>query len=92
MNEKLIEKKLREEVQKLKGQALKFFCISFTGMPDRIILMPGGRVWFVETKSTGKKPTPRQAAVHGLLRKLGFEVWVIDSQESLDQFLNVIAV
>jgi hypothetical protein len=91
MNEKLIEKKLREGVKKLKGEALKFFCMSFTGMPDRIVLMPGGRVWFVELKSTGKKPSPRQEFVIGWLRKLGFQVFVIDTQEGLDEFLNLIA-
>jgi hypothetical protein len=91
MNEKLIEKKLREGVKKLKGEALKFFCMSFTGMPDRIVLMPGGRVWFVELKSTGKKPSPRQQFVIDWLQKLGFDVRVIDSQESLDEFLNLIA-
>lgn len=90
MNEKLIEKKLREGVKKLKGEALKFFCMSFTGMPDRIVLMPGGRFWFVELKSTGKKPTPRQAVVHDWLRRLGFQVYVIDTQELLDGFLKLI--
>jgi hypothetical protein len=91
MNEKLIEKKLRELVKKLGGIALKFFCLSFTGMPDRIVLMPGGRIWFVELKSTGKKPTPRQGVVHAFLRKLGFEVCVIDTQEGLDEFSKKIA-
>jgi len=91
MNEKLIEKKLRELVKKLGGIALKFFCMSFTGMPDRIVLMPGGRIWFVELKSTGMKPTPRQAIVHAFLRKLGFEVWVIDTQEGLTEFEKRIA-
>jgi hypothetical protein len=91
MNEKLIEKKLRELVKKMGGIALKFFCMSFTGMPDRIVLMPRGHVWFVELKSTGKKPTPRQQVVHTFLRKLGFEVWVIDSQELLNDFEKRIA-
>lgn len=90
MNKKSIEKKLEinlfKLVKKLKGYALKFFCMSFTGMPDRIILMPGGRLWFVEVKDTGKKPTPRQEFVIGWLRKLGFEVWIIDSEEKLNEF------
>jgi hypothetical protein len=60
-------------------------------MPDRIVLMPGGRIWFVELKTTGKKPTPRQEFVIGWLRKLGFEVWVIDTQELLNEFEKRIA-
>jgi hypothetical protein len=91
MNEKLIEKKLCRLVKFLGGLALKFFCSSFTGMPDRIVLMPGGRIWFVELKTTGKKPTTRQLLVHSWLRKLGFEVWVIDTQELLNEFEKRIA-
>lgn len=90
MNEKLIERKLRESVKKLGGLAIKFFVLSFTGFPDRIVLMPGGRIWFVELKSTGKKPKGRQPIVIQMLQKLGFEVWVIDSQYLLDNFLNEI--
>lgn len=56
MNEKLLERKLREEVKKLGGIALKFTSPFYTGMPDRIILMPGAKTRFVELKSPGKKP------------------------------------
>jgi hypothetical protein len=95
MANKSIEKKLETNlfklVKKLGGYALKFFCLSFTGMPDRIVLMPGGRIWFVEVKDTGKKPSPRQEFVIGWLRKLGFEVWIIDSEEKLNEFEKRIA-
>lgn len=88
MNEKLIEKKLRENVKKLGGMAIKFFVLSFTGFPDRIVLMPGARVWFAEIKSTGKHPSKRQLIVFAMLEKLGFSVDVIDDQQSLTNFLN----
>ena len=88
MNEKLLEKKLREGVKKLGGIALKFGTTYHTGMPDRIVLMPGGQASFVELKSTGKKPTPLQIKSLGELSGLGFKTAVIDSQETLDQFLN----
>jgi len=88
MTEKLLEKKLREEVKKLGGLALKFFSASFTGMPDRIILMPGARVAFAEIKTTGKTQSPRQRIVARMLRKLGFRVDVIDTLELLTDFLN----
>jgi hypothetical protein len=90
MSEKLFEKKLRTEVKKLGGLAVKFFVFAFTGFPDRIVLMPGARIWFVELKSPGKTPNPRQNIVIGWLIKLGFQVWVIDSEELLNNFLNVI--
>ena len=55
MNEKLLEKKLREGVKVKGGIALKLTSISLTGLPDRLVLLPGGRVKFAELKSTGKK-------------------------------------
>ena len=88
MNEKLIEKKLREEVKKLGGVALKFESSYHTGMPDRIVLMPGGKTSFAEIKTTGKKPTLLQAIQISRLKGLGFKADVIDSQETLDQFLK----
>lgn len=54
------------------------------GLPDRLILMPGGLAFFAEIKTTGKKPTRLQQHCHALLRGLGFNVFVIDSTESLE--------
>lgn len=88
MNEKLIEKKLCAAVKRLGGAAIKIWCASFTGMPDRLILLPGGRVAFTELKSTGGVLRPRQKVVIAWLRGLGFEVRVIDSLEGLEDFIN----
>lgn len=89
-SEKLLEKTLREKVKDLGGLALKFHCLSFTGFPDRIILMPFGKIYFVELKSEGKKPTKIQLAVHKILEDLGFQVLVIDSTEKLLAFLHIV--
>ncbi|MCO5285193.1 MAG: VRR-NUC domain-containing protein [Chitinophagaceae bacterium] len=89
-SEKTLERKIVVEVKRLGGKALKFYCLSFTGMPDRIILLPDARVFFAEIKTTGKKPSPRQRFVHNWLRGLGFVVVVIDSAKALDDFLNEI--
>lgn len=88
MREKLIEEKLREEVKKLGGLAIKFYSSSYTGLPDRIIFLEGGKTAFAEIKTTGKKASPRQKFVHKVLRDLGFKVEVIDNQSALDMFLN----
>ena len=88
MNEKSIERKLREGIKKQGGLALKLFSPSFTGLPDRMVLMPGGWVRFAEIKTTGKKLSPRQQVVKPMLENLGFEVWVIDNEEILNKFLN----
>lgn len=88
MNEKLIEKKLREKVKSLGGIALKLYSAYHTGLPDRLILMPKGRASFAEIKTTGKKPTMLQEKAIAELRALGFEAEVIDSQEALNNFLK----
>jgi VRR-NUC domain-containing protein len=86
MNEKLIEKKLREGVKRLGGLSLKFTSPSFTGVPDRISLWPSGAMDFVELKSTGRPLSARQVIVFAELEELGFPVTVIDSQEKLDAY------
>lgn len=88
MNEKLLEKKLRDGVRNLKGVALKFNSYTFTGMPDRIVLLPGGKIKFVEVKSTGKKPTPIQLKRIEMLNRMGFDARVIDSPENLSEFFK----
>lgn len=88
MREKLLEKKLREKVKELGGVALKFYSSHYTGLPDRIVFLKGGQTAFAEIKTTGQKPTPRQKVVHALFRDLGYRVDVINSQETLDNFIN----
>jgi hypothetical protein len=88
MNEKLIEKKLKKAVEKSGGLAIKIASAWFTGMPDRLILMPGGKAFWVETKSTGKTMRGRQKIVRKQLEALGFEVSMIDDETSLANFLN----
>ncbi len=86
--EKTLEKRLREEAKKRGGIALKIFSYTFTGMPDRMVLLPGAGIGFAEIKSAGKKPTPRQTVVIRFLKKLGFLTMVIDSDELLDEFFK----
>ena len=88
MREKQIENKLATEAKKLGGIALKFVSPSFDGMPDRLVLIPDGRVAFVELKAPGKTPRPLQLARHRLLRSLGFRVYVIDSVEQIGGMLD----
>lgn len=87
-SEKALEARLRREVSDRGGMAIKLLSQLHRGLPDRLVLMPGEHVYFVETKSTGEKPTRLQKHCHNQLQKLGFNVWVIDSTESLDRFLS----
>lgn len=90
MLEKDIESKLRLAVQGLGRGALclKLECPGYTGVPDRIILLPGGSVVFAETKQPGKKERRRQLYVHKVLRDLGFTVFAtVDSQAKIDAII-----
>ncbi len=87
MREKEIESRLVREVKRQGGLCLKWVCPSFDGVPDRIVMLPGGRIGFVGLKAPGKKPRPLQLSRHRLLRGLGFKVFVVDS---VDQILPTI--
>jgi 2-keto-3-deoxy-galactonokinase len=89
--EKALEAKLRKAVEARGGMALKLLSQFHRGLPDRLILMPGGHTYFAEIKTTGKKPTRLQKHCHALLRKLGFQVFVIDSTDSLETALALMA-
>ena len=90
MREKTIERKLVDAVKNRGGLAPKFVSPGFDGMPDRIILMPGGRMAFVEVKAPGKVPRPLQEARHRMLRDLGFAVYVLDDASRIGDVLNEI--
>ena len=89
-SEKTLEARLRKEVEALGGKALKLMSQLHRGLPDRLVLMPGGLAFFVELKSTGKKPTALQTHCHDQLRQMGFEVYVVDSTESLEKAVALI--
>ncbi len=91
MNEKFIEQKLVTAVKTKGGIAPKFVSPSFAGMPDRLILMPGGMMAFAELKAPGMKPRPLQVARHEMLRRLGFRVYVIDGIEQIGGILDELA-
>jgi len=87
-SEKIIERKLVKKVKDLGGMSIKLLSTHMTGLPDRMILLPGGKVFFVEVKTTGEKPRKIQLIVHEQLRKLGFRVDVIDKLEQVECLEN----
>lgn len=88
--EKEIERKLKKRVEELGCMCLKFESPGFTGVPDRIILIPGGQIIFVELKAPGKKERPRQRYVQQQFRKLGFTVFSsVDSDERIQEVIEM---
>lgn len=90
MREKEIEQKLVDTVKKHGGICPKFVSPGFSGMPDRIVLLPKGKFAFVELKVPNKKPRPLQVVRHKLLMGLGFRVYVIDEMEQIGGVIDEI--
>jgi len=88
VRENIIEGYLRDRVKSVGGRAYKFTSPGNSGVPDRLVLLPGGRCIFVELKAPGKEPTPIQLLQHNKLRALGFTVLVIDSKQKADEFIK----
>lgn len=86
MLESKIEKKLVSLVRRSGGECLKFVSPGNAGVPDRIVMMPHGKIHFVELKAPGEKPRPLQVAIHEEFKILGFKVEVIDTLEGLGDF------
>lgn len=90
MNEKFIEQKLTKAVKKLGGIAPKFVSPGLDGVPDRLVLLPMGRIAFVELKAPGKKMRPLQIRRKQQLESLGFKVFCIDKIEQIGEMLDEI--
>lgn len=88
MRENEIEAKLVAAVKAAGGVCWKFVSPGTTGVPDRIILMPMGRIAFVEVKAPGERPRKLQLARHRLLRRLGFKTFVLDNPEQIGGILD----
>ena len=92
MREKQIEQKLVKAVKRKGGMCPKLVCPGFDGMPDRLVLLPEGRIAFVEVKAPGRKPRPLQEKRHNQLKELGFSVYVLDDPEQIPGILGEVEV
>ncbi len=87
MLEKQIEARLKREVKRIGGWSLKFASPGTAGVPDRIVLLPKGRLIFIELKAPGRKLRPLQRKRKKQLEGLGFKVYVIDSYRKIDDLI-----
>lgn len=88
MTEKTIENYLKKEIKNKGGLAVKLNSTTMAGLPDRMILLPKGIIFFVELKRPKGKARPLQLAVHRLLINLGFDVYVIDSKQKVKEVID----
>jgi len=90
MREKHIEQKLVQAVKAAGGIAPKFISPGYGGMPDRLLLLPGGRIAFVEVKAPGKVMRPLQIKRKRQLEALGFRVYCLDDAGQIGGILGEI--
>lgn len=90
MKEVTIERKLVAAVKNRGGICPKWVSPGYDGVPDRIVLLPGMKIGFVEVKAPGEKPRALQLARHRLLRKLGFIVFILDDPQQIGGILDAI--
>lgn len=88
MKEKDIENYLRTQVKKLGGIAYKFISPGNVGVPDRIIIMPNGKIYFVELKTDKGKLTELQNRQINMIKNLGQEVVVVYGKSGADEFIE----
>lgn len=90
MRESALERDAREYVKKLGGKFYKWTCPGEAGVPDRICILPGGRVIFVELKRPGVKDgrSERQKKMFRVLSELGCEVWLVNDLEEFKRRLH----
>ena len=90
MREKEVEAALVKAAKKRNGPALKFVSPGLSGVPDRLVLMPNGKMAFIELKAPGKKMRLLQEKRKSQLEALGFLVFCIDSKEKVEVVLDAI--
>lgn len=90
--EKEIESKLVKMVKQTGGLCLKWVCPGWSGVPDRIVLLPGAKVIFVETKRPkGGRVSMLQKKWGGILTGLGFKWFVLWNEEDLEMFRGLLS-
>ena len=90
MRERDIERRLAMETLRRGGVALKFVSPGCAGVPDRIVMMPKGKMGFVELKAPHQKPRPLQERRIRQMRAMGFKVFLIDGIEQISRALDEI--
>ena len=90
MRERYVEQQLVKAVKKRGGICAKWVSPGLDGVPDRIVLLPEGRIGFIELKAPGERPRPLQIARMEQMKRLGYKCFVCDRVELIDGILDEI--
>ena len=88
MLERDIEEHLVRRTRELGGEVRKVKWIGRRGAPDRVVFLPGSRLFWVELKRPGGTAEPHQAREHARMRGMGQTVLVVDSLAAIDALLT----
>lgn len=88
MRENVIERALVDEVKRRGGMAFKFNSMGCNGVPDRLVLLPGRKIAFIEVKAPGEVMRPLQKRRKRQIEVLGFPVYCLDNQEGIEVILD----
>lgn len=85
MLESTLEQAVKKHIRSLGGRCYKWVCPGENGVPDRICILPGGKIIFIELKRSGRKDgmSARQKKMFRVLKSLGCKAWRIDNLEDL---------
>lgn len=90
MLEKEIEKYLNDNIKKFGGRSYKFISPGQSGVPDRIVFLPGGKIYFVELKRKKGSPSALQKLQHKRFKELGHEVYLLYGLDDVKRFIDEI--
>lgn len=90
MLEKEIERRFIKAVKAAGGKAYKFTSPGNSGVPDRIVLMPEGRTWFVELKTETGRLSARQRYEKTEIEKLGHNYFLLRGEEGVNEFMEMV--
>ena len=88
VSERAIEAYCASETIRRGGRSFKWSSPAQKGVPDRLVMLPGGRVGFLELKAPGKRPTTLQQHFIDVLLSLGFVAGYADTKDAVNQFLD----
>ena len=92
MRESSIERGLVQRVKRADGLCLKLSPVGLVGIPDRLVLLPGGRVFFIELKRPGGVIAPLQTHWGQVLRDLGFNARICIGKNDLEAFYHEVGI
>lgn len=89
MKESQLEGRLVRGIRAMGGKAYKFVSPGNVGVPDRLVILPGGQVLFAELKAEGGRLSAGQLMQIKELRRLGNEVYEVWGAPGVDSFLSI---